>query len=85
MNPIFVKYLDDLSLIERVMLKTYGENGKTALHEAISRGFLHIAVALLDRKYEGQDQFTLNFSFCYQKGLRIWIFASLSCLRRTIR
>ena len=35
-------------------LDLINENGKTALHEAISRGFIHIAVALLDRKYEGQ-------------------------------
>jgi hypothetical protein len=37
MNPIFVKYLDDLSLIERVMLKTYGENGKTALIQSVNK------------------------------------------------
>lgn len=30
------------------------EYGNTALHEAIYRGFMHIAVALLDGKYKGQ-------------------------------
>ena len=37
MNSIFVKYLNDLSLIERVMLKTYGENGKTALVQSVNK------------------------------------------------
>ena len=37
MNVNFTKYLKDLSLIEKVLLTTYGPNGKTALVQSINK------------------------------------------------
>ena len=37
MNANIVKYLKDLNLIENVMLKTHGKNGKTALIQSVDK------------------------------------------------
>ena len=37
MNSFFIKCLNDMGLIEKVMLKTYGKNGKTALIQSLNK------------------------------------------------